>query len=300
MGKSKTSFTGVFSLLLTPFHKDGKIDWNVYKKYVDWQLTFNPNGLFAVCGTSEMKWLALEERLQLAKIAVQRAGTTPVIATANLDVNKFFHKEEIKRMTETGVSGVVIVPPPKLGRNQSELGSYIMELAKIAKVPVYIYEWPLTDPYFISSELWECLSRDHNIKGIKDTTCTLQDIKEKIAKSSSDMTVFQANAPFMLDSIIAGAKGIMSVTSASFNELVINFWQEVNQDPFSNRVKALHQQIVYLDSILRYGYPATAKYLAKLQGINMNLYCRWPVTLSQEAKKGIELFYEYYKEKLIV
>lgn len=80
-----TKFVGVFSLLLTPFNEDETIDWNAYRKYVEWHLSMDPQGLFAVCGTSEMKWLTLEERLKLAKIAVEISNGKPVVATANVE-----------------------------------------------------------------------------------------------------------------------------------------------------------------------------------------------------------------------
>ena len=40
-------FEGVFSLLLTLFHEDGSIDWEAYERYVEWRLSFRPQGLFA-------------------------------------------------------------------------------------------------------------------------------------------------------------------------------------------------------------------------------------------------------------
>ncbi|MFD0958044.1 dihydrodipicolinate synthase family protein [Paenibacillus chungangensis] len=77
-------FEGVFSLLLTPFHENGDVNWQAYDRYVEWQLERKPNGLFGVCGSSEMKWLTLEEREQLANRAVKLAGNVPVVITGNL------------------------------------------------------------------------------------------------------------------------------------------------------------------------------------------------------------------------
>lgn len=288
------SFQGVFSLMLTPFTENGEIDWKIYDAYVDWQLSAQPHGLFAVCGTSEMKWLTLQERLALAKRTVDRAGNIPVVATANLEQNLEDHLEEIQRMQETGVSGIVLVPPSGLGEDQNKLLEYFARLASFAECPVLLYEWPQSTPYEIAPEVWEELSLEYGVKGIKDTTCTLEGIKAKIAKNEH-ATVFQANAPYMLDALKTGAKGIMAVTSSALNEFVVTYWNEVKKDPNAYKAKTFQQYLVFLDSVLRFAYPATAKYLARLQGIDMNLYCRWPVELKSEAKKAITIYYQAYQ-----
>ena len=59
-------FAGVYTLLLTPFNLDRSIDYRGYEEYVDWQSSFKPQHLFAVCGSSEMSALTPEERVKCA------------------------------------------------------------------------------------------------------------------------------------------------------------------------------------------------------------------------------------------
>jgi hypothetical protein len=49
---------------------------------------------------------------------------------------------------------------------------------------------------------------------------------------------------------------------------------------------------LYLDSVLRFGYPATAKQLAVLRGVPMEIHCRWPVNLPDEAVKALTVWWE--------
>jgi hypothetical protein len=44
-----------------------------------------------------MKWLTLQERLDLARQAVIRAGDTPVVATANLSSDLSEHEVEVQK-----------------------------------------------------------------------------------------------------------------------------------------------------------------------------------------------------------
>jgi 4-hydroxy-tetrahydrodipicolinate synthase len=283
-------FEGVFSLLLTPFFEDGSINWNTYERYVDWQLEQNPHGLFGVCGSSEMKWLHLDERLQLSAMAVKRAGNTPVVVTANLDPNIEFHQEEVQRLADTGVAGVVLVPPPGLGKNQSQLGEYFAALADRAPCPVFIYEWPMVDHYMIGAHIYADLATHHNVWGLKDTTCTLETIRAKI-QAAPNSVVYQANHPFMLDAIHSGARGIMAISSAACTEQVVTFWSAAKSG--LQEAERLHEDLVILDSILIHGngYPATAKHLAKLMGMDLGMTCRNPVVLRGESAKAVEIWH---------
>jgi 4-hydroxy-tetrahydrodipicolinate synthase len=282
-------FEGVFSLLLTPFHADGTIDWENYEHYVDWQLSHEPHGLFAVCGSSEMKWLTLEERLELARSAVVRAGRTPVVATANLETDLAAHVDEITRMADTGVAGVVLVPPDGLGDEPAHFADYMANLAEHAPCPVILYEWPLRKPYLIPADLYGSLVREQGVIGIKDTTCTVEGIQAKIA-AAPESIVYQANTPYLMEAIEMGARGCMAINSAAAGDLVVRFWQAATTgDP---EAKRSHQQLVFLDSVLRFGYPATAKQLAILRGVPMEIHCRWPVNLPDEAVKALTVWWE--------
>ncbi|QQE80565.1 dihydrodipicolinate synthase family protein [Alicyclobacillus sp. SO9] len=286
------TFNGVYSLLLTPFQSDKKIDWDTYEKYVEWQLAFQPNGLFAVCGTSEMKWLLRSERMELAKRAVKRAGNLPVIATANLDDDRQMHKEEIQEMIETGVSGIVLVPPLGLGIDASQLEEYFSELIELSSVPVLIYEWPQTAPHIVSAETFSSLVKRTGLRGIKDTTCTLEGISEKIKSISGyDATVFQANIPFLLDSLDVGVEGIMAVVSSCCADWVVELWQR--RHDLSARGD-LYSKLLQLDMLLRLGYPATGKFLARARGIDISPATRWPIELTKEAERALAAFVDEF------
>jgi 4-hydroxy-tetrahydrodipicolinate synthase len=281
-------FQGVFALLLTPFHNDGSIDWRTYDTYVSWQLSAQPQGLFAVCGSSEMKWLTLDERLALARRAVQLAGGVPVVATANLEPDPALHPQEMQRMAETGVSGVVLTPPPGYGTDQARLGDYFASLVSSAPCPTLIYEWPQVQPYLIDPVVFGRLVNEHGLVGIKDTTCTMEGILAKI-EQAPNAAVFQANMPYALAALRQGACGLMAVVSAAAADLTVRFWQSVKKG--EPAAEALHSQLVFLDAVLRGAYPATAKHLARLRGIPVGPTCRWPVSMPPEIAQAMEVWH---------
>ena len=89
---------GIYSLMLTPYKEDLSIDYDTYEEYTEWQVSQGVEHLFAVCGSSEMRELSLEERLKLAELTVKHKGNTTVVATANIEKTKEENLEEIKKM----------------------------------------------------------------------------------------------------------------------------------------------------------------------------------------------------------
>ena len=282
-------FEGVFALLLTPFLSDGRIDWNCYEQYVDWQLSHQPHGLFAVCGSGEMHCLDLDERLALAKRAVARAGSVPVVASANIEVDRALHPDEVAQMTDTGVAGLVLVVPDGLGADQEQFQEYIASLAEQTSCPIFLYEWPAVQPCQIKPEVYSRLVAEQNVWGIKDTTSTVEGIQAKI-ETAPESIVYQANTPFLLDAFKLGARGTMAITSTAAADLSVKFWGAARQQ--KEEVAIFHQQLVQLDAFLRFGHPAAAKYLAHLRGLSFEQTCRVPSTLPAEGKKVISIWWE--------
>lgn len=278
---------GVLSLLLTPFRSDKSIDWKAYDSYIDWQLAFAPSGLFAVCGSSEMKWLTLDERVELARRAAFRSGEIPVFATANLEDDCALHAEEIKRIVDTGVTGVVLTPHASVSGDPAAYTEYLLTLIDAADCPVILYEWPLVENYIMSPETFMVLAP--HVAGIKDTTCTIDGIGSKIAVAG-DSIVYQANMPLMLDAFELGARGVMSVTSTCCASLVIRLWETYKSR--SDDAQCIHRELVLLDSVMRSSYPMSAKYLAARQGVNISPCTRWPVQMDVETIKAIDVWYQ--------
>ena len=78
--KKKTVFRGIATALITPF-KDGRIDFDAYGRFIDWQIENGINALVACGTTGESSTLSdAEHRAALAFAVKRAAGRVPVIA----------------------------------------------------------------------------------------------------------------------------------------------------------------------------------------------------------------------------
>ena len=264
--RTPPDLTGSFTLLATPFLPDGRIDMVSFARLVERHVHAGSQGLFAVCGTAEMADLDLAERLALAREAVGRADGLPVLATANLEPDAAAQGEELERMVETGVTGVVLVPPRRgLAGGPEALYAYFAALAARSQVPVILYEWPGSSPALIPADVYGRLVSDCGVAGIKDTTCTCAGIAAKIAAAPRSC-VYQANNPLLLEGFRSGARGTMTITSAVRPDLLAALWRaHVAGDGAA--ASALHREIVFLDAVLCVNHPGGAKWLLWREGV---------------------------------
>ncbi len=277
--------------MLTPFKEDMSVDYNAYEEYADWQASQGVAHLFAVCGSSEMAALTLEERVKLASLTVKHKGSTTVVATANMEPSWFAQVEELKRIEATGVDGVVFTTKG-FGNDPDRLVTYIGELKQHTSLPVFMYEFPGLQPCHISGECYGRLVDECGIYGIKDTTCTYDGIKSKIERKGNSC-VIQANMPFLFEAFKLGSRGVMATPTSCGGAFFKRFF-----DAFMSGDMALAEkrfrEIILLDCAIDADFNCSAKYLVNLQGIKgMQPRNRGGQKLSAARKESLKAFHAW-------
>ena len=288
------SYRGVYSLLLTPFKEDKSIDYDVYAQYVEWQVERGTHHLFSVCGSSEMTTLTPEERVKCATIAAKHSGSAEVVATANLEPTWHMQVEEVKRMEQTGVDGLVFVSKGYADSDE-RLVEYLSELAGYTTLPIILYEFPGMQPCNMSGKAYGELVKTGRFHGIKDTTCTMAGIKDKIAVQG-DSAVLQANIPLLFDAYMAGARGVCATPTSCGANLFRKMYDEFFVEKDITKARETFNEIILLDNAIDSGFNASAKYLVSLQGIPMKTVTRTGSSVNEARRRSIEAYYEYAKE----
>lgn len=285
------NITGIYSLMLTPYNEDKTIDWATYEEYCDYQVAQGVEHLFAVCGSSEMKELTLKERLKLAELTAKHKGETTIVATANMEASWFAQVEEVKRMSETGVDGLVFTTKG-FGNDGDRLVSYIGELKEFTSLPVFMYEFPGLQPHLISGETYGRLVKECGIKGIKDTTCTVPGIKSKI-ENKGDSCIIQANMPYLFEAYKMGARGVMATPTSCGGAFFRRFHDAFVSGDMKEAEKRFHE-IIMLDNAIDNGFNVSAKYLVQLQGVKgFKPINRGNQTLSPARMESIKAFHDW-------
>jgi len=283
--------------MLTPFTELNKVDYVVLEQMIGWYLKSQVSGLFAVCQSSEMFYLSLSERLQIASFIKKKTDRhTSVIASGHISVKLEDQIYELKAMADTGVDAVVLVTNRLANRGESDdIWKTNVEsvLKEIPDIPLGFYECPYPYKRLISPDLLKWCSETGRFYFLKDTSCNLREIKAKIkVVEGKDLKIFNANMETLLESFKFGIAGYSGIMANFFPELLV--WLTKNWVKKPGRVKELYKFLKVASSAFENQlYPLNAKYYMQLDGVKILLNSRVKkssrFTLSQ--KKKIKQFY---------
>jgi len=97
---------GIFPTMVTPFNGNGNIDYGALLKFIEKLESDGADGLFAVCQSSEMFNLTLDEKFRLASF-VRENSKLQVITSGHTQKDPKKQIEAMKKIASSGVDAVV-------------------------------------------------------------------------------------------------------------------------------------------------------------------------------------------------
>ena len=64
---------GNYPTMITPYKADGTVDYDMVEKYVEWYAQNGCDGIFAICQSSEIFQLTLEEKVKINSLVSKKA-----------------------------------------------------------------------------------------------------------------------------------------------------------------------------------------------------------------------------------
>lgn len=269
---------GVWPTMVTPYKNDGSIDYDNLKKMVDWYIENKVQGLFAVCQSSEMFFLSLEERITVASFIKKYAnGRVPVIASGHISDKIEDQITELNEMAETGVDAIILITNRIAAEDESDT-VFINNLEKILKslpkdIPLGFYECPYPYKRLISPEIIKYCLKTDRFYFIKDTSCDVENIREKMSLvKGTKLKLYNANSATLLETLpfgIAGYCGVMANFHPALYDWLLNNWEKEPQ-----KAKDVTNFLSLASQIERQLYPVNAKYNFILEGIDISYISR--------------------------
>src|SRR6185312_6057665 len=144
-GRTGASIEGIVPVMLTPFDASGEIDFGGLERLIEWYLQHGTDALFAVAQSSEMQFLSLHERTELARFVVDRvAGRVPVVVSGHISHAPAAQYEELKAAADSGADGIVLVTN-RLDPDRKGTAAFRENLSRLlarlpSDVPLGLYE----------------------------------------------------------------------------------------------------------------------------------------------------------------
>ena len=267
----------IFTTMITPYKADGSVDYDTACQYVDWYFENGLTGIFAVCQSSEIFYLSLEERVKLNRCVYERSKALEkesgrrftVVSSGHVSESLEDQAKELHAIWESGTDALVLITnrldPNNEGddtfiRNAQWLLEQLPEDAKLG-----FYECPYPYKRLVTPKILDWCVSTGRFTYMKDTCCDAAEIARRVQQlKGSGFKLLNANCQTLLETMRSGADGYCGIM-CNFHPKLYAWLGENYMHPKAELVQSVIGTFGFTEVGLP--YPLTAKYHMNLCGI---------------------------------
>jgi len=216
---------GLGVAVITPFDKNGSIDFFTFEKYLNKLILSNIDYLVILGTTSEISTLSILEQIEISEFVVRiNNNRLPlVIGIGGNDTSSIVYK--LNKFKLSNFQSILSVCPYYNAPTQKGLFQHFSLISSKCPIPLILYNVPSrTGSNIKPSTVFRLLKNKNNIIGIKEASGNKNQFNELLYFSPNNFQIVSGDDIMAADSIINGAVGVISVIANAFpfkiNELV--------------------------------------------------------------------------------
>ena len=203
------NFGEVLTAMVTPFDKNGQIDFAQTNVLIDYLIDNGTDALVIAGTTGESPTLRTEEKINLFKYVVKKvdrrvpviAGTGSNSTEASIDLTK--------KADECGVDGIMLVTPYYNKPDQRGMYTHFSAIAQETNLPIMLYNIPGRSVVNLTAETVINLSQIDNIVSMKEASGDLDQVAEIIEHTPNDFSVYSGDDGLTIPMLAIGADGVV-------------------------------------------------------------------------------------------
>ena len=229
----KIIFKGCGTAIITPFTKDNQVDYDAFKKMLEFQVE-NGADCIIVCGTTgEASTMTTDEKKKTIEFALKTINKRiPVIAGTGSNCTESAI-EMTKYCESIGVDGALVVTPYYNKTTQAGLVAHYTAIANATKLPIVLYNVPGRTGVNIQPKTCLELSKIENIVAIKEASGNLSQIAEIANLCRDDLNIYSGNDDQIIPILSLGGLGVISVLS----NIMPKYTHQMTEEFFNHNTK---------------------------------------------------------------
>ncbi len=281
--------TGV--ALITPFQKNGAIDYPALEKLVNNVIKGGVDFLVALGTTAETPTLTSAEKQEVLSAVVKYSdGKLPVVCGIGGN-NTDEVVQQLKTMNLQGVDGILSVAPYYNKPTQEGMYQHFKAVAAATNKPIILYNVPgRTGSNLLPATALRLAADCKNIIGIKEASGNIVQNMELLQNKPDNFIVLSGDDNLVLAQMAIGMEGIISVAANCFTKDMTDIINLAIVGKFDKARKVHYKLLTGLDLLFADGNPPGVKYVLSKQGICGNVFRLPVVPVSDATAKKMDAF----------
>jgi 4-hydroxy-tetrahydrodipicolinate synthase len=231
---------GVFPAITTKFHADESIDAEGTAKHIDFQIRNGIHGLVTCGSLGEASTLTLEEKLQVAEIAIRASnGRVPVLANVS-ETSTREALRYIKGGNALGVDGYMVMPSVIYVADAREAMLNVRTMAEAARKPVMVYNNPVAYRVDLKPEHMAELADCKWIVAIKESTDNIRRITDLRLLLGDRYQLFLGVDDLAYEGLALGCDGLLAGVGCTFPRETVALYDLMKAGQFAEALKLYH------------------------------------------------------------
>ncbi|HPT14637.1 MAG TPA: 4-hydroxy-tetrahydrodipicolinate synthase [Bacteroidales bacterium] len=266
-----SKFKGTGVALVTPFHKQGTIDFSALEKLIEHTIKGGVNYLVVQGTTAETATLTKEEKHAVSDFVIDTVNQRVPLMIGVGGNNTQEMMNQLRTMPFDGYDAILSVTPYYNKPQQRGLYLHFKNLAAVSPLPIVMYNVPGRTSVNMKAETTLDLANEFdNIIGIKEASGNIEQVMDIIRRKPKDFLVISGDdlltAPFMA----MGADGLISVAANAFPKEVsdlVNFGLKGDL----KKMREIHYRMTdIIKALFADGNPSGIKAVLEIKGIISN------------------------------
>jgi len=233
---TKLNWEGIYPAVLTPFTKDGEIDFEMFALNTEAQIKAGVHGIILAGTLGEASALEAEEKFELLKYAKKiTQGRIPVIL--NLSENTTKNAVNFARKArELGADGLMLLPPMRYKADSREVVEYFKAVATATDLPILIYNNPVDYGIYVTLEMFEELIEYPTIQAVKESTRDLANVTRMVNRFGKRIKILGGVDTICLETLILGADGLVAGLVDAFPNETMAMYNSVKAGEYDKAI----------------------------------------------------------------
>ena len=283
------AFRGTGVALVTPFQKNGSVDFPALEKLIDYVIENGVNYLVALGTTAETPTLTAKEKKEILAFIIEKANKrVPVVC----GIGGNHTAEVIVQLNEyqlTHVAGILSVAPYYNKPSQEGIYQHFKAIATATDKPIILYNVPgRTVTNILPATALRLAHECKNIIAIKEASGNLAQCMELVKSKPEHFAVLSGDDDLELPQIAIGMEGVISVAANCYTKDFTAMVDWALQGDFYKAQQLHYQLLDRIRLLFAEGNPTGVKYVLSKMNICENVLRLPLVTASEELSKKID------------
>lgn len=233
---TKLNWEGIYPAVLTPFTKEGEIDFEMFAHNTEAQIKAGVHGIILAGTLGEASALETEEKFELLKYAKKiTEGRIPVILNLaeNTTKNGVYFAQKAK---ELGADGLMLLPPMRYKADSHEVVAYFKAVATATDLPILIYNNPVDYGIHVTLEMFDELIEYPSIQAVKESTRDLANVTRMINRFGKRIKILGGVDTICLETLMLGADGLVAGLVDAFPNETMAMYNSVKAGEYDKAV----------------------------------------------------------------